>query len=332
MLSATNSPVGITKEMQHKRSIRRCECFSACRSFLYWLSFPSAWMGTKTEYALHPLMLPASLCWWLLFPARGRSWLPYSATGIAFFDPIHLQLALLFKRMQAAITGSSGWSHSMDVALCSSCCSDQGEQVGVRQRVCSDACNQCSVIFLGGLKAITWAGSMGKLCLFTPTCFLCLRGRWAVSAGCAPSTVQLRVVLSNREILCWVFNSCFWKSWLESNKSVSIGKKKKKKPELWYLIWQRLCSAGRLLYLIFINPTVASWTQMYSQGQESLITVFSVSSLPHQIIPVTEEIWPLSFALGTWGRSSVCLHCGTFSLRNFARVSNLSWRPTKKRG
>lgn len=233
MLSATNSPVGITKEMQHKRSIRWCECFSACRSFLYWLSFASAWMGTKTKYALHPLMLPASLCWWLLFLARGRSWLPYSAAGIAFFDPIHLQLALLFKRMQAAITGSSGWSHSMDVALCSSCCSDQGEQVGVRQRVCSDACNQCSVIFLGGLKAIAWAGSMGKLCLFTPTYFLCLRGRWAVSAGCAPSTVQLRVVLSNREILCWVFNSCFWKSWLESNKSVSMGKKKK---EAWALV------------------------------------------------------------------------------------------------
>lgn len=94
-------------------------------------------------------------------------------------------------------------------------------------------CNQCSVIFLGGLKAITWAGSMGKLCLFTPTYFLCLRGRWAVSAGCAPSTVQLRVVLSNREILCWVFNSCFWKSWLESNKSVSMGKKKK---EAWALV------------------------------------------------------------------------------------------------
>lgn len=56
MLSATNSPVGITKEMQHKRSIRRCECFSACRSFLYWLSFASGW-------ALKQNMLCTPLCY-----------------------------------------------------------------------------------------------------------------------------------------------------------------------------------------------------------------------------------------------------------------------------
>lgn len=122
-----------SKEIWYKKSIRWCKCLSACRSFLYRLSFPSAWMGTKPKYAVHPLMLPALLCW-LLFPARGKSWLPYSAAGFTSSDPIHLQLGLFSKRTQAAITGSSGWSHSMDVALCSSNCSGRGKQVGARGR------------------------------------------------------------------------------------------------------------------------------------------------------------------------------------------------------
>jgi len=81
------------------------------------------------------------------------------------------------------------------------------------------------------------------------------------SAGSGPTAIQLKEVLSNREMLCWVFNSSIWKSWLESKNSVSEEGKIRRNLSFGIIFFQRLTAllnAGRFLYLIFLHPAVAS--------------------------------------------------------------------------
>lgn len=62
-------------------------------------------------------------------------------------------------------------------------------------------------------------------------------------AGSGPTAIQLNVALSDRGALCWVFNSSFRKSWLESKNSVSRRVGNKKKLKLRYLFFPEAYSS-----------------------------------------------------------------------------------------
>lgn len=85
--------------------------------------------------------------------------------------------------------------------------------------------------------------------------------RVSACAGFGPAALQLKVPLSNREMLCWdlipVFQRADWKTNILFQR-----RENKKKPKLQYLIFfQKFTAslnAGRFPYLIFLPPAVAS--------------------------------------------------------------------------
>lgn len=95
---------------------------------------------------------------------------------------------------------------------------------GEGQRVCSDFCKAGSAA-AGPPSSFNWCKKLflSRQCGWALTfrSRLCQRGWWVAGAGSGPTAQQLKVPLSNREMLCWGFNSSFSKSWLENKYSVS---------------------------------------------------------------------------------------------------------------